>query len=101
MKLKNEKVFVTGGAGFLGRNVIKRIYDNNEITVYSRDEAKHYYLGKLYPNIRFVVLRYVNAPQCIGSIPYFGSSKLTIPNTPFLISPKNVVPAYDGLSINF
>ena len=41
MKLKNEKVFVTGGAGFLGRNVIKRIYDNNEITVYSRDEAKH------------------------------------------------------------
>ncbi len=55
MKLKDEKIFVTGGAGFLGRNVIKRIYDNNEITVYSRDEAKHYYLGKLYPNIRFVV----------------------------------------------
>lgn len=55
MNIQNEKVFITGGAGFLGRNIIKKIYDNNDITVYSRDEAKHYYLGKIYPNIRFVV----------------------------------------------
>ena len=55
MNIKNEKVFITGGAGFLGRNIIKRIHKDNDITVYSRDEAKHYYLGKLYPNIRFVV----------------------------------------------
>ena len=55
MNLKNEKVFITGGAGFLGRNIIKRLYKDNEITVYSRDEAKHYYLGKQFPKVNFVV----------------------------------------------
>ena len=40
--MKNEKIFITGGAGFLGRNVIKRYYRENTIVVYSRDEAKHY-----------------------------------------------------------
>ena len=55
MNLKNEKVLITGGAGFLGRNVIKQLYENNEITVYSRDEAKHYYLGKQFPKVNFVV----------------------------------------------
>ena len=42
----NKKIFITGGAGYLGRNIVKRYYDNNEITIYSRDEAKHYYLKK-------------------------------------------------------
>ena len=51
----NEKIFITGGAGFLGRSIIERFYKNNEITVYSRDEAKHYYLKKDYPNVKFVV----------------------------------------------
>ena len=45
--VKNEKVFITGGAGFLGRNLIKSLYDNNEITVFSRDESKHYFLKNL------------------------------------------------------
>ena len=37
-----KKIFITGGAGFLGKNLVKRYYNNNEITIYSRDEAKHY-----------------------------------------------------------
>ena len=53
--MKNKKIFITGGAGYLGRNLIKRYYDNNEITIYSRDEAKHYYLKKEFPNINCVV----------------------------------------------
>lgn len=53
--MKNKKIFITGGAGYLGRNVIKRYYHDNEITVYSRDEAKHYYLIKEFPNIRCVI----------------------------------------------
>jgi UDP-glucose 4-epimerase len=53
--MKNEKVFITGGAGFLGKNIIKRLYNDNEITVYSRDESKHYYLKKEFPNVNFVV----------------------------------------------
>lgn len=53
--ITNKRIFVTGGAGFLGKAIIQRYYDFNEITVYSRDEAKHYYLKKTFPNIRCVI----------------------------------------------
>ena len=53
--MRNEKIFITGGAGFLGRNLVKKLYKDNEITVYSRDEAKHYYMKKDYPSVKFVV----------------------------------------------
>ena len=53
-KLIDEKIFLTGGTGFLGKEIIKKYYDNNQITVYSRDEAKQYYLKKQYPNINCI-----------------------------------------------
>jgi UDP-glucose 4-epimerase len=49
------KLFITGGAGFLGKEIVKRYYDRAEITVYSRDEAKHYFLKKKFPNIKCVI----------------------------------------------
>lgn len=52
--MKNKKIFLTGGTGFLGKEVIKRFHQNNEITVYSRDEAKQYYLKKQFPSVNFV-----------------------------------------------
>lgn len=53
--MKNKKIFITGGAGFLGKNIIKRYYKDNEITIFSRDEAKHYYLKKQFPKINCIV----------------------------------------------
>lgn len=53
--MKNKKIFITGGAGFLGKNIIQRYYDSNEITIYSRDEAKHYYLKKRFPKIKCII----------------------------------------------
>ena len=55
LPIKNKKIFITGGAGFLGRKLIERLYNDNEIVVYSRDEAKHYSLKSIFPNVRFVL----------------------------------------------
>lgn len=52
---KNKKIFITGGAGYLGKKLIKRLYNFNEIIVFSRDEAKHYELKSIYPNINFIL----------------------------------------------
>jgi UDP-glucose 4-epimerase len=53
--MKEEKIFITGGAGYLGTHLVKRYYKDNEITVYSRDEAKHYYLKKQFPKINCII----------------------------------------------
>jgi len=33
-KIKNSKIFITGGAGFIGSNLVKRLIKNNQVTVY-------------------------------------------------------------------
>lgn len=53
--IKNKKIFITGGAGYLGSNIVKRYYEDNEITIYSRDEAKHYYLKKEFPKVNCII----------------------------------------------
>jgi UDP-glucose 4-epimerase len=53
--ITGKKIFITGGAGYLGSNLVQRYIDNNEVIVYSRDEAKHYYLKKRFPKIQCVV----------------------------------------------
>lgn len=53
--IKNKKIFITGGAGYLGSNIVKRYYNDNEITIYSRDEAKHYYLKKEFPKVNCII----------------------------------------------
>lgn len=53
--MKGKKIFITGGAGYLGRNLVKHYYEDNEVTVFSRDEAKHYYLKKQFPKVNCVI----------------------------------------------
>jgi UDP-N-acetylglucosamine 4,6-dehydratase len=53
--ITGKKIFITGGAGYLGSNLVQRYIDNNEVIVYSRDEAKHYYLKKRFPKVQCVV----------------------------------------------
>jgi len=42
MNFSNQKVLIFGGTGSLGHALIRRLSDNNEVIVYSRDEAKHW-----------------------------------------------------------
>jgi len=53
--MKNKRIFITGGAGFLGKNIVKRYYNDNQITIFSRDEANHYYLKKQFPKINCII----------------------------------------------
>lgn len=48
----NKTIVILGGTGFLGRALITEIlkYNPRKIVVYSRDEVKHFYLTKAFPN---------------------------------------------------
>jgi len=50
-------IFITGGAGFLGRGIIQRSIDENwdcNITVFSRDEVKHAKLKRQFPHVKTI-----------------------------------------------
>lgn len=53
--LRKERIFITGGAGYLGRHLVQHYYPFNDIIIYSRDEAKHYYLKKQFPDITCII----------------------------------------------
>lgn len=53
--MTNKRILITGGAGFLGRALIQKLIADNEITVFSRDEAKHVQLKADFPKVRCVL----------------------------------------------
>ena len=53
--IKDKKILIIGGTGALGKTLVKRYYDSNEIIVLSRDEHKHYHLQKEYPNVHSII----------------------------------------------
>ncbi|MBI4854220.1 MAG: NAD-dependent epimerase/dehydratase family protein [Acidobacteria bacterium] len=68
--LKNKKILLTGGAGFIGTKLIARLVDSNELTIYdnlSRNSLKSTSLAS-HPNIKLVtgdVLDYENLCQVV------------------------------------
>ncbi len=52
---ERKKIFITGGAGFLGKHLVSHFYKDYDITIYSRDEAKHYFIKKQFPRISCII----------------------------------------------
>ena len=40
--MNNKKIIIFGGSGSLGKTLISRLCEDNELLIYSRDEAKHW-----------------------------------------------------------
>ena len=55
------RVLITGGAGFLGRGILRRIQETGvnrldwEATIYSRDESKQEECARRYPSARYII----------------------------------------------
>ncbi len=48
--MKDKKILILGGTGALGKTLTKRYYNNNQIIIFSRDEHKHVYMQRDFPN---------------------------------------------------
>ena len=53
----NERIFIVGGSGSLGNQLIQRYVDSNQIICYSRDECKHWTMKLKYKNdnLQFII----------------------------------------------
>lgn len=58
MEKLEGKILITGGAGTLGRAILKRAHEENwsaRFTVYSRDSVKHARVRKMFPDVQFIM----------------------------------------------
>ena len=49
--MKDKRILIIGGTGALGKTLIKKYHQENDIMIFSRDEHKHVDLLKKYPKI--------------------------------------------------
>lgn len=56
MTIRNKKIFITGGSGFIGSHLIERLIKENEIVVYDNGHRDALSFTKLreHPNLRFI-----------------------------------------------
>ena len=53
--MKNKKILIIGGTGALGKTLTKRYHKDNEIIILSRDEHKHVYMRRNFPNVIYQI----------------------------------------------
>ncbi len=50
-----DKILIFGGTGSLGKTLLAHFIDTYEVFVFSRDEAKHVQIKKMYPSVRSLI----------------------------------------------
>ena len=53
--MENKKILIIGGTGALGKTLTRRYHQNNEIVVLSRDEHKHVYMQREFPDVKYQI----------------------------------------------
>lgn len=56
--MTNKTILIIGGTGALGKTLVNRYYNTNNIVILSRDEHKHVEMQRTYPNAKY----------CIGNV---------------------------------
>lgn len=54
-EIVNKRILVFGGTGSLGHKIVDIYGNNNNITIFSRDENKHWHMGMKYSNLQFII----------------------------------------------
>lgn len=68
--IENKRIFITGGAGFIGSSLIEKLIDHNEITVYDnldRDSLKSKSYNS-HPNLRIINGDILDFPKLVDSM---------------------------------
>lgn len=70
---KNQKILITGGAGFIASHLIDRLVNDNKLIVFDNlhRNALQYYPKKDHPNIKFIqgdVLNYDLLEECMKDV---------------------------------
>ena len=59
-KIKNKKIAVIGGSGFLGKSLLKLLFNENaEIILFTRKKNYQHTLTKIFPN------KYINTYESL------------------------------------
>lgn len=68
--MHNKRILITGGTGSLGTALVERWYNDNEITILSRDWHKQAQMTARFPNCRYVLTDICNYDDvyraCLG-----------------------------------
>jgi UDP-glucose 4-epimerase len=65
--IKGKKIFITGGAGFIGSHIVERLLENNKVTVFDNlhRNAIKFTDSLNHPNFRFVQGDVLDLPKII------------------------------------